>query len=40
MTLDKPGITCLECGARFTRRRGYVGEYCEECRPDPEAADE
>lgn len=29
------GISCLDCGAQFVRSRGYVGEYCEACRPEP-----
>lgn len=30
--IETDGITCLDCGATFVRRRRYVGNYCPECR--------
>jgi hypothetical protein len=29
--IGREGITCLDCGERFVRARGYVGQYCEDC---------
>jgi len=31
--IGREGITCIDCGECFVRARGYVGEYCETCRP-------
>jgi hypothetical protein len=32
-------ITCLDCGERFVRTQGFVGNYCERCRYDSDEID-
>lgn len=30
--IDTDGVTCVDCGTTFERRRLYRGNYCEDCR--------
>jgi hypothetical protein len=32
MALSTSHITCIGCGATFTRQTRYVGNYCASCR--------
>lgn len=37
--LRKEGIKCVECGTRFVRTKGFVGNYCGDCRYDSSDVD-